>query len=782
MSPVNDTSAYQEMLTLQQYYDFVIVSFLVCPPLLFQEKNYPLLQHIADFRYSMIIYRDLSINVHYEFEKIQTFYEASPSSFVVTIAKGFKLKSQLKQLSRTSITNVALKQRSRRLILRNDLQNLNKLIVLTPGIIAPKLPMLFSAASMLKNEIIAFFQHYPSASNIPYLRKDTKAYYKKEDYFYYDDIGNCLLELTNSVENIAVNYKTIIKPYYLENIILYDLPILKQLITPFQQYFPSLSSYYQNIVDTLTTFTNNADVHIALLNDIRQEYELLIFLLSSSNMNTVIKSSGKFYETFIKYTTQFIEHSYYYDSIERFIKEYIDPYPIFWYREQYIEIFKNTLTMTTLSTANKEKTTSKGKSTTNNEISDITMTPNTIIAFFLPLESILNNIEKDCIEELPSIGLSAVKLSHRFMTILSEQLMNTLKQLWDFYQRLESQYHPIEAVKRIERALEAKLKNPNATTANNALIDEEVLPGTESEEYAEKQIYKFIYLQKYLIYLMKPFINKKKLIIFNYEYSLISFFKEQLMNFFKNRFNQIFIINDVQSNNNNNDNSTNTDTGRGRSGSLTQQQQVSGQVVLHRFSSSFYKFIYGLRVMQYSFQLLDININNTIISLLSLQCHDYNKIPTIGLFYDINLTTPTALYLKPPALPPSNTIGTLTGVGTTLIQQLGRWFLSIVYAINNRNFTNTLIWVPSKNTFINVNKQKVSYGRQGGDRFENMNPFAHNFAIELFLNHEDLIYLLQIVGLNGYQYIESLLLQLITEQVRKPHNSLSEHSHLSLLL
>ena len=502
-------------------------------------------------------------------------------------------------------------------------------------------------------------------------------------------------------------------------------------------------------------------------------------------MANATKAAGKFYDVCQQTLTNLVQHSYYYDSIELLIKEFVDPYELYWHREPYQEIFQATLTATTtilppwITAIGKEKD-RKSSSTTNaaamqNEISLISMLPNTLLAFFFPLESILNTIDRDCLEEMDKVGKAAMKVGNQLLSMISEQMMDTFKQLWDFYNRLESRYHPIEAAKRIERVLDAKLKN--------TALSEEALPGMESEEYAEKQIYKFIWLQKYLCYLLKPFHQKKKLVIYRKEYALIPFMKSQLISFMKNRFVQIFIMETTSP-------ITEKASGNGRSNSIRGPTAIeSNSFFCHRFSSSMMKFLHGMKIMQYGFQLLDLNINNYLVQLLTMQCLDEKRFPAIGFFNRESIIT-SSITSNNSAKDAEEKKKKNQNEQKPLIDFFSQWFVILAHAIHHHSTSTSsstasglppfpyLLWVPSKNMFMNFNKQRyhsaahqnkhMSTSKNSNSttsRFENLLPQHPSFAIELFLNPDDLTYLLSLIGIHGYLAIESALLDLIVEQV-----------------
>jgi hypothetical protein len=780
LSPVNDSSAYLEMLTLHKYYDFIVFSFLACPSFLFQEKNLSLLQLVTDYRLFTVIYRDFTINIHHELEKVQTMYESTPTAVIPVTPKGYKLKVQLKNLSRNSLTNVPLKQRSRRLVLLQDLKKLNLMVSITPALIAPKFPVILSCCSMLKQEISHFFHHYPlsaEAAHIPYWRRDSKGYYKIEEYQRCTDIGSCLHELSTMITQI-MTFQGFIKSYYTEYIVNYDFKVLAQFNTEiFQVHFPSMQPTFQSIIQRVEEFKhskmNNNNVNVAdstelnpLFIDIRKEFTHLLFHLSHQSFNDHIKNAGNAYSAiFVPEFLNFLQHLTFNDSLELLIKQFVDPYEIIWNQKQFLTIFTKYLNNSfpgqphDNAAAKKSKKSGAGDDLSN-EVWNISSNPNYILAFFSPLESVLNNVDGYCLEEMSKIGSHAVTLTNQMLSMISELVVNNIRQLWEFYNKLESQYHPLEAIKRVEKLMDGK----HGKSSMEMMMMDASLPGYESEELAEKSIYKFIYLQKFLTFLIKACQMKKKMIVYNQEYHLSNYLKEQVVLFIKNKFVNLFILEMSQP-------STNA-RGSFLASASTDSVENNSSLIMNRFSSTAHKFFYGMKIFQFIYQLLDLNINQLIQSLLVTHLNDFSKIPPMGYGYQTTLNVPQATPVSPTSggEPSPTSAAMKTPPPNTLIYQVGKWFLNVISAIHSRSSgsanPNNLIWVPYRNIFMNFNKNKNNLSSSNAAKFDQINPASNNFCIELYLNHEELVYLFNFIGINGYKVIENMLMKQITDQVR----------------
>lgn len=225
-------SMYTELMSIEQYYDYVAYIFIAFPAFLFQDQSLELLKILLGHRFIIPLWRDLSINIHEELEII-SFIFPNPSDNLLAITKGVKLSSILKGLSRASLAAVGIAQQSKRSYIEAELNTLNQLIATVPGLIGPKFPMLLTVATLAKNELVAYFRHADSitsnGSNSLYLRKDSKIFFNQNLYTTEDAVASLWYELSQAIVLIK-KHSVLINNYYLEYLSISDTTNIVKLM------------------------------------------------------------------------------------------------------------------------------------------------------------------------------------------------------------------------------------------------------------------------------------------------------------------------------------------------------------------------------------------------------------------------------------------------------------------------------------------------------------------------------------------------------------------------
>lgn len=197
----------------------------------------------------------------------------SSTTTLPILPKTFKYTKLLKSLSRQSLSVTGIKQTARRRIFSSELEQLMKMCSVAPSIYASKWIMLCTLAKLLRDEIMAYFHHFPqikqeihisaSSGTIPrhyercYAplagRKDGKGYYQPMDYVHVSEITESIGCLANFISRCQSVYPTIIRPYYQQYILDYDLQLLMSSSLPAtnNQTNPTLSKKQQHWFDEL---------------------------------------------------------------------------------------------------------------------------------------------------------------------------------------------------------------------------------------------------------------------------------------------------------------------------------------------------------------------------------------------------------------------------------------------------------------------------------------------------------------------------------------------------
>lgn len=560
--------------------------------------------------------------MHIELEKISLVFPSA--SDVFKIPKGFKLKNVLKKLSRDSIAAVAANQCGRRSFIEAELSTLNKLILVVPGVIAPKFPMLIAAAAVAKSEIEAYFCHVEGFA----VRKDTKGQYDGKK-FASPDICILLSTLYQTV-SIVRKYQQLIIDYYTEYLVVNDLGKITKYCEACAESLNTLAPYFEAFVSDISELENapvvcgndndyRSNHHIAHKNleALRYNWERVLALSSGQQMALLVKSTESF-DALRERISAVVIRSLYIDSMEILLKNFFDPYNIGWHRKVLLQSF----------------------TTTYKDPHGLAIHS---FAYFKPLESVQLNTHLDCPEESKAIGESAKAVSNLMLNDMCAYLLTLLKYLWDYVSALESHCHPVEAAKRLEKAMLMKKGNEGGQVASAF----ESLPGTESEFWAKESIEKFVFIRRNLSLLMAAAEKIDKIQVYTREYFPSVFFLKHITKYFQARFNSVFTVGDR----------------------------------MNRPSLCLDKIICGCRAVQYVLGFIDADISLTMKEFLFTQFND--------------------LLIAPPGVPTPLDVEL---AGTTVIYKIANSFVDFVNSI--RALDSCLLYVPSQESFVNAVKKK----------------------------------------------------------------------------
>lgn len=415
-----------------------------------------------------------------------------------------KFKSVLKHISRDSVGGAALNQRKRRGFVTAELSVLNNLIRMTPGLIAPKFPMLLTACAIAKSELIAYFQHVD-----PFVvRKDTKAHYSPAAYIT-DDISALLSELLSAITLIR-QHKALVVDYFTEYLIGNDLKALLPLCDQCSKSISNLKVYFDAFVEDLRKVK---EAHDSLLlapsqEGFRLNWERTLAFTSAQSMNSVVKAAGTMYEKLADRMHAAVDRSRCVDSIEWLIKTYCEPYEIQWFRTSFLANFTSTY-------------------------KDPTQYAQKLFAYFRVFEHVEYNLHPDCPQERARLADKAVVVCNTMLSDVMSFVLTLVKFLWDNVAALEGQCHPIEAARRLERNLQAKSQGGQV---------QEAYPGCESEVWAKRQIEKFVLIRRHLTLIMAACREAE---IFNIvgksSYNPVEYIHQNMVAYFGTRLHGLFV-------------------------------------------------------------------------------------------------------------------------------------------------------------------------------------------------------------------------------------------------
>lgn len=586
-------SIYTELMSLEQYYDYVVFIFIAFPSFLFQEQLVEVLRAVLSGRFLCCLWRDISINVHEELEKISSVYPSSADN-LSAFPKGIKLKSILKSISRTSLATSGSTQQGRRSFLEAELGTLNQLVRAVPGLIAPKLPMLLACASLARSELTAYFRHAEAVSSSGdngggvYVRKDSRLHFNAEQYTTEDAVASLWHELSTAIDLIRKHH-LLISNYYLEYLTVTDASALDTLVVEIDHKFDSVQPYLDSIRHELVAAGRSKNAAVEGMGAaLRLSWDRIVSVVCSQLMLTALRGSLASFDALAQRMLFVCDRTWFAHEhgLHTVIDQFLDPYPIGWFRSSLLNSYALAM-------------------------KDPHGLARYVFVFFEPFQSIGKNLHEEFIDERPQLYTKAVHLSNVMLINLSDFVITLTNLLWENLNILESQYQPLEAANRIERAMQLKTSS-SSSKANSSAV--EGLPGCESEVWAKQKIAKFVLIKQHLAWLTTAARSKGLFTVATREYIPELFLREQLVGFFQSRFHALFL----------------SDKDSSSSGTTV-------TTVMQRFSSSLHKLTCGCRSLQYTLRFMNMSIDSIVTDLWFRECQDTaNAVSTPGLPLTLN--------------------------------------------------------------------------------------------------------------------------------------------------
>lgn len=97
------------------------------------------------------------MSIHDEFEKLLLVFPNKQDKEKFKKPHGYKLKNKLRDLAKVAIRDTHIRLRLRQSYITAELEALRRILLLSPGLIGPKFPMIMAAAAIGKAEVINYF-------------------------------------------------------------------------------------------------------------------------------------------------------------------------------------------------------------------------------------------------------------------------------------------------------------------------------------------------------------------------------------------------------------------------------------------------------------------------------------------------------------------------------------------------------------------------------------------------------------------------------------------------
>jgi NCK-associated protein 1 len=148
--PTNSTE-YAQLSQRGDVREWTLWVFLLCPETLTQQGGVDVLSMLLRDVLVVTLYRSQTIAVHREFEQLFVWYK-SPAGVKLS-----KFKKSLKDAQDPE--GMCASHAKRRCYLRHQLASIVAFFQAHPGVLAPKIQMLFAALRLARHEVLWFFKH-----------------------------------------------------------------------------------------------------------------------------------------------------------------------------------------------------------------------------------------------------------------------------------------------------------------------------------------------------------------------------------------------------------------------------------------------------------------------------------------------------------------------------------------------------------------------------------------------------------------------------------------------
>ena len=713
--PENDLytnlSAYSELMNYNRYINYVICSILAVPILLYDADVFQLYQIVGSKRNFISIFRDDTFSIHAELEKISYEYISKKDAPHIAITPGFKLKTALRSVAKEAAQTAGLRARSRRSFLINELTSVTLLLKTIPGLIAPKLPQVLALLALAKSELLDFFIHMDGVDSI---RKDVRKHYQIQDTV--DNIFPFLHSLHELVKDIRTNSGAI-KLYYTQFVSINDLRIINPLCERCSKNVLATQPFFDEMIQYLRMLSVPSGDKGINLETFRLSWDKAMETMCTGVTDLVTRDI--YFESLIDRMHSTSERTMFIDRVDFLVEEYGEPYELFWQNSKILRIYKKCVSHT--------------------EKSPIYPTV-ALSALWIPTLS-HTNLHPEALYEASALEDAAHELTTTLLTNLNECMLAQFRELWDHLFSLDLQCQPVEAGKRIVRAMKSK--------RNSILKGGDSLPGEESEGWAAISIDKLIKIKSFLAQLSATANSWKTFRVCNKNYHLVKFMTQRLREYVNEQVADIFTV-------------------------YTNPDDIT-TIQLQRPTYAILRYITLATTLKYVCSFLSIPSKakgGTSASTLSPTAAGSSTLNSV----DFSSILQEILYnhIVPNNEDPDSPV---------LVDNIYSCLVDIITEISStEGGGGSLVWSPFRREFCsnphpnnaNVNTSST-WGRRGSKSSGAGGAASGQSELELIFNQTDLFHLCKIIGPLGTNYIEQRLLKMIGVHVKSAFSFIKEN-------
>ena len=207
------------MVAAVKYREYVVFSFLLCPEMLLEPTLFELFRRVGSRALVIQVFRNVTLSFHPEFETIG----AQNLSWKVLGKE--KSQKALRHVAKTAVLTAGLVMRQRRAFILAELEAINALLRIEPGLVAPKLPQILAALAFANAELVAFFCHTDVGKDN--IRRDTRKHLHPNRY-----LGTDVAALLSHVCELLARVRAQedsghVRRYYAEQLVANDLRALQ---------------------------------------------------------------------------------------------------------------------------------------------------------------------------------------------------------------------------------------------------------------------------------------------------------------------------------------------------------------------------------------------------------------------------------------------------------------------------------------------------------------------------------------------------------------------------
>jgi NCK-associated protein 1 len=398
-----EDSFYKNIIFVNKMKLWILYGYLICPNELQGDPARELLKYALGDGQLILIYRDQSLSIHEQYDLLFSKFQS----------KKFKLskhKDILKAAASAASAEAPADHYLKRSILRAELRNFLNLVRDFPGILGPKVDVLWAAVSWLKEETLWYFMHLDSEAA-------SKSKSKGKDYSRDDNISE-LIYLLDQLVGIARKHKDFIRDFSYEYI-KSKLPELNRLISEMLDSSTAsveLKGMVEGLLSDLQGSTSQTD-----FGEIRATWNVLSALLAD-NQNGMTSRVAKAY---MQLMTKIIYHTRNIDDLDGQISRHASLHLLWFYLDEYCGLFDQCL------------------NASGNQ-------PRHIISLVRTLDFAKNNCHRFCPEEQELISEKSVTLAEQLLDSMAHHVEELTRSIYTKEIHLLKSVIPQEAAQRFE--------------------------------------------------------------------------------------------------------------------------------------------------------------------------------------------------------------------------------------------------------------------------------------------------------------------------------------------